>query len=71
MILSKQDHLPFLQDADVKIGQPSSSYGDTPHTIQTGGCGQPGDFIHMTPNYVKNIDSSTSIDKYGPSGTKF
>ncbi|XP_067930953.1 calcium-activated chloride channel regulator 1-like [Watersipora subatra] len=47
--------------ARVLIAGPNSAYGDEPYTRQPGGCGQEGDFIHFTPEYLvkKSIDDRT------------
>jgi len=33
-------------------------WGDTPYTLQPGGCGEEGDFTHLTAFYVKGAASS-------------
>nr|XP_039257975.1 calcium-activated chloride channel regulator 1-like [Styela clava] len=49
--------------ADAIIAKENPSYGDAPYTLQLGGCGQPGSYIHFTPNYF--LDDSM-ITNYGP-----
>ncbi|XP_053549665.1 calcium-activated chloride channel regulator 1-like [Bombina bombina] len=39
--------------ADVIIADPSL-LGDDPYTVQYGGCGEPGKYIHLTPNFLLN-----------------
>ena len=29
-------------------------WGDKPYTLQPGMCGQEGDYIHLTPDYIKS-----------------
>ena len=57
-----------FQEAEVQVSPKSGMYGDTPYTIQAGGCGTPGDHIHLTPEYVKTVNQSKNVETYGPSG---
>ncbi|XP_056379191.1 calcium-activated chloride channel regulator 1-like [Hyla sarda] len=50
--------------ADVIIADPFI-YGDYPYTLQYGGCGERGKYIHLTPNFILN-DKVLRI--YGPRG---
>ncbi|KAM5149073.1 calcium-activated chloride channel regulator 1-like isoform 1-T1 [Mantella aurantiaca] len=43
---------PFIQD-------------DFPYTLQYGGCGEPGKYIHLTPNFIVN---DRVLELYGPRG---
>ncbi|XP_063283432.1 calcium-activated chloride channel regulator 1-like [Pelobates fuscus] len=54
--------------ADVIIANPYLKYGDDPYTLQYGKCGEPGKYIHLTPNFLKN---DTLLDVYGPRGRVF
>jgi hypothetical protein len=36
--------------------------------VQLGGCGDPGEYIHLTPDYVMNFDSEFNIFEFGPAG---
>ncbi|XP_044883644.1 calcium-activated chloride channel regulator 1-like [Mauremys mutica] len=40
--------------ADVIVANPSLKYGDDPYTLQYGGCGEKGQYIHFTPNFLLN-----------------
>ena len=40
------------------IGPSNPAWGDTPYTLQPGLCGQEGDYIHLTPDYVKSKDAN-------------
>ncbi|XP_078075062.1 calcium-activated chloride channel regulator 1-like isoform X1 [Mustelus asterias] len=51
------------QKADVVIAEPYLKYADEPYTLQYGGCGEKGRYIHFTPNFVLN-NSLTAA--YGP-----
>ncbi|XP_053549081.1 calcium-activated chloride channel regulator 1-like [Bombina bombina] len=54
--------------ADVIIASPFLKYGDDPYTLQYGGCGEPGKYIHFTPEFI--IHNRTS-NEYGPRGRVF
>ncbi|NP_001267590.1 chloride channel accessory 1 gene 2 L homeolog precursor [Xenopus laevis] len=54
--------------ADVIIASPHVKFGDDPYTLQYGGCGEPGKYIHMTPDFFLD-DNLISI--YGPRGRVF
>ncbi|XP_053549879.1 calcium-activated chloride channel regulator 1 [Bombina bombina] len=53
--------------ADVIIADPFL-LGDDPYTLQHGGCGEPGKYIHLTPNFLLN---DNLLPVYGPSGRVF
>ncbi|XP_063282255.1 calcium-activated chloride channel regulator 1-like [Pelobates fuscus] len=53
--------------ADVIIADPFLQ-GDDPYTLQYGGCGEKGKYIHLTPNFLLN-DRLLRI--YGPRGRIF
>ncbi len=54
------------EEADVRVSADSYlALDDTPYTQQPGGCGEPGKFIHLTPNFLLTLNES----KYGPPGT--
>ncbi|KAL5005903.1 hypothetical protein ScPMuIL_017061 [Solemya velum] len=44
--------------AQVVVDLPNPVYGDNPYTLQPGLCGDPGEYIHLTPGYVVNKQSS-------------
>ncbi|XP_053325158.1 calcium-activated chloride channel regulator 1-like [Spea bombifrons] len=54
--------------ADVIIATPYLKYGDDPYTLQYGGCGEPGRYIHFTPKFLLD-DRLLSV--YGPRGRVF
>ncbi|KAJ6651620.1 hypothetical protein lerEdw1_020781 [Lerista edwardsae] len=56
------------EKADVIVAKPYQKYGDEPYTLQYGGCGQKGRYIHFTPNFLTN---DKLIDYYGPRGRAF
>nr|XP_028587929.1 calcium-activated chloride channel regulator 4 [Podarcis muralis] len=54
--------------ADVIVAKPYLKYGDDPYTLQYGGCGEQGRYIHFTPNFLTN-DSLHAV--YGSRGRVF
>ncbi|XP_044158368.1 calcium-activated chloride channel regulator 1-like [Bufo gargarizans] len=54
--------------ADIIISHPYLKYGDDPYTLQYGRCGEPGRYIHLTPNFLQD-DNLLSV--YGPRGRVF
>lgn len=52
--------------ANVIIDKINPDYGDTPYVKQVRGCGQSGEFMHLTPTFVKNRILTTT--KYGDPG---
>jgi len=58
----------MLQDAEIQIDNPNWKYGDRPYTVQLGGCGDPGEYVHLTPNYVMNFDTDPYKFDFGPAG---
>ncbi|XP_038270243.1 calcium-activated chloride channel regulator 1-like [Dermochelys coriacea] len=38
--------------ADVIVANPFLKYGDDPYTLQYGGCGEKGQYIHFTPDFL-------------------
>ncbi|XP_069823731.1 calcium-activated chloride channel regulator 1-like [Dendropsophus ebraccatus] len=53
--------------ADIIIADPFI-YGDYPYTLQYGGCGERGKYIHLTPNFMLN---DKVLRVYGPRGRVF
>uniref|UniRef100_A0ACB8F3J0 Uncharacterized protein n=1 Tax=Sphaerodactylus townsendi TaxID=933632 RepID=A0ACB8F3J0_9SAUR len=53
------------EEADVIVANPYLKYGDDPYTLQYGGCGEQGRYIHFTPKFLTN-DSLHNV--YGPRG---
>lgn len=54
----------LYDSSDIRIAPPNPRYNDTPYTIQPRGCGEPGDYIHLTPNFLINLRGSTE-DNFG------
>ncbi|XP_056379195.1 calcium-activated chloride channel regulator 1-like [Hyla sarda] len=60
--------LETYDKADIFIADPNVKYADDPYTQQYGGCGDPGQYIHLTPNFMTD---DTLISVYGPRGRVF
>ncbi|XP_042318342.1 calcium-activated chloride channel regulator 1-like [Sceloporus undulatus] len=56
------------EKADVLVADPFLKYGDEPYTLQYGGCGEPGRYIHFTPNFLRN---DSLLRAYGSRGRVF
>ncbi|XP_068098724.1 calcium-activated chloride channel regulator 1-like isoform X1 [Hyperolius riggenbachi] len=54
--------------ADVIVASPYLKYGDDPYTLQYGQCGEPGRYIHFTPNFL--LDDQL-LAAYGRRGRVF
>ncbi|XP_058537284.1 calcium-activated chloride channel regulator 1-like [Ochotona princeps] len=68
---SKSEYLMPKQEsydqADVIIANPSLKYADDPYTLQYGQCGDKGQYIHLTPNFVL----TNNLSVYGSRGRVF
>ncbi|XP_045403558.1 calcium-activated chloride channel regulator 1-like [Lemur catta] len=68
---SKSEYLMPKQEsydqADVIIANPYLKYGDDPYTLQYGQCGEKGQYIHFTPNFLL----TNNLPMYGPRGRVF
>ncbi len=54
-----------FQESDIRVGPASPLYGDGPYTVHMSGCGQRGEFIQVTPDYIRLLDDN-STETYGP-----
>ncbi|KAL1441163.1 hypothetical protein MTO96_008897 [Rhipicephalus appendiculatus] len=50
--------------ADVRVAAPNPQYGDTPYTLQPRGCGERGEYVHLTPRFLSDMNSSMT-EAYG------
>ncbi|XP_050031258.1 calcium-activated chloride channel regulator family member 3-like [Dermacentor andersoni] len=50
----------FFDRSDVRVDQPTALHGDRPFTVQKRRCGEPGDFIQVTPAFLAAIGNSTA-----------
>nr|XP_019607312.1 PREDICTED: LOW QUALITY PROTEIN: epithelial chloride channel protein-like [Rhinolophus sinicus] len=68
---SKSEYLKPKQEsydqADVIVAHPYLDYGDDPYTLQYGQCGEKGQYIHFTPNFLL----SNNLLFYGSRGRVF
>lgn len=46
--------------ADVRVATENPQYRDTPYTLQPRGCGERGEYIHLTPRFLANMNGSMS-----------
>ncbi|XP_049275838.1 calcium-activated chloride channel regulator 3A-1 [Rhipicephalus sanguineus] len=44
--------------ADVRVAAPNPQYGDTPYTLQPRGCGERGEYVHLTPRFLSDMNGS-------------
>jgi len=63
----REGYSEVYEDAEVRVAPANPSFGDGPYTLQPGGCGDPGQYIHVTPGYLTNLNT-TSAYTYGPAG---
>ncbi|UYV76175.1 hypothetical protein LAZ67_13002943 [Cordylochernes scorpioides] len=53
---SKPEYSPAAGDmfdsAEVRVDQPNPNFGHDPYTLQPGGCGDPGLYVHFTPDFI-------------------
>ncbi|KAK7072571.1 chloride channel [Halocaridina rubra] len=52
-------------ESDIRVDSINRIYKDQPYTVQPGGCGEPGLYIHLTPDYLMN---NTISRPWGPRG---
>lgn len=57
-----------FEDSDVRIDIANSVYKNQPYTQQTGTCGTPGQYIHLTPEYLTDRAQAAW---WGPRGKAF
>jgi len=60
------DSIHSYSQAHIVVDRPNSMYGDKPYVVQPGGCGDPGLYLHLTPEYVSKVFVA---EQYGPVGT--
>ncbi|XP_035693981.1 calcium-activated chloride channel regulator 1-like [Branchiostoma floridae] len=56
----------LFQRANIRVDQLNPLYGDSPYVKQKSGCGEGGDYIHLTPDYVINKQYGEAV--WGPYG---
>ncbi|KAG0434283.1 hypothetical protein HPB47_019214 [Ixodes persulcatus] len=50
----------LFDGADLRVAEPNPAYGDTPYTLQPRGCGEVGEYIHITPGFLSGLNGTTS-----------
>ncbi|XP_072140556.1 calcium-activated chloride channel regulator 1-like isoform X2 [Dermacentor andersoni] len=50
--------------ADVRVAAENPQYGDTPYTLQPRGCGERGEYVHLTPRFLGEMNDSIA-EAYG------
>ncbi|KAG8519511.1 Calcium-activated chloride channel regulator 1 [Galemys pyrenaicus] len=63
----KRPKLETYKNADVLVAQPDGPGNDDPYTEQMGNCGEKGERIHFTPDFVMG----KKLNEYGPQGRVF
>ena len=58
-----------FQDGDVQVNTKSGVYGNTPYTLQTGDCGEEGEYIQISDEFIENYGSMENM--FGPGGQVF
>ncbi|XP_066266573.1 calcium-activated chloride channel regulator 1-like [Branchiostoma lanceolatum] len=58
-----------FERANVRVDVLNPLYGDNPYVQQKGGCGEGGDYMHLTPKYV--VDKQYGEAYWGPNGKTF
>ncbi|XP_077494293.1 calcium-activated chloride channel regulator 3A-1-like [Amblyomma americanum] len=54
------------EKSDVLIDMPTPPYDDRPFTKQVKPCGEPGEFIHLTPGFLATLTNSTIKKSINP-----
>ncbi|GFY62983.1 calcium-activated chloride channel regulator 4A [Trichonephila inaurata madagascariensis] len=57
----------FFSNAHVRVDLANPEYNNTPYTLQPGGCGEHGHYIHLTPWFLKELNGKT-VEMYGAPG---
>lgn len=60
----------FFEDGAIRVNLDNPLYLDTPYTVQPGGCSDRGEFIHLTADFLINLDG-LSTEYFGPPGKVF
>ncbi|XP_013380548.1 calcium-activated chloride channel regulator 3A-1 [Lingula anatina] len=54
--------------SDIRVAPENPLYGDLPYTKQPGQCGDPGEYVHFTPGYVRDDPEVNREYKWGEAG---
>jgi len=58
-----------FQDGDVQVNTKSGVYGNSPFTLQTSGCGEEGEYIQISNEFIENYGNIEGT--FGPPGQVF
>ncbi|XP_077978801.1 calcium-activated chloride channel regulator 3A-1-like [Glandiceps talaboti] len=53
----------IFDTANVIIDEPHTLWGDNPYANQLGSCGEEGEYIHLTPNFL--LDTEWTLETFG------
>ncbi|KAG1682135.1 Calcium-activated chloride channel regulator 4A [Nymphon striatum] len=51
-----------LTAGDIRIDFPNPKYNNEPYTLQPGACSEPGKYIHMTMDFILNVNGTMQQD---------
>ena len=54
-----------FERANIIIAKPTMEWSENPYVRQIRGCGEPGEYMHLTPSYLTHPDTAKSS---GPPG---
>lgn len=60
----------YYSNSHIRIAPANPEFGDAPYTLQPGECGEQGEYVHFTPNFVIN-ENDFALEMYGEPGTSF
>ena len=55
----------FYEDGNIRVNTYNPLYMDAPYTLQPKGCGERGEYIHVTPNFLYRLNTTTPA-VFGP-----
>jgi uncharacterized protein YegL len=58
-----------FEDGNIRVDMASSIYGNSPFTVHTGSCGDPGQYIQVSSALMEDIENAKDI--FGPMGQVF
>ncbi|KAL1441165.1 hypothetical protein MTO96_008899 [Rhipicephalus appendiculatus] len=61
---AKRTTASLFSVSDVRVAAENPQYGDTPYTLQPRGCGERGEYVHLTPRFLSEMNDSIA-DAYG------
>ncbi|KAG1682130.1 Calcium-activated chloride channel regulator 1 [Nymphon striatum] len=66
--LNKTENVTFVDSpmpltaGDIRIDFPNPKYNNEPYTLQPGACSEPGKYIHMTMDFIRNVNGTMQQD---------